>query len=485
MSKKNLLIIVTVCIIAILAVILIFYFTRTSQNEINTGFNALSAGECTVTDINNLVSTSLLALKVKLIFTTTAVVVSLLILLLMLIRSNRTLITSLEKRTKDVEKHEHKLKKAVEQLMKFQEAVEHSSDLMIITDAEGVVIYANRAVKDVTGFAPEETIGRKAGSKTLWGGNMPTTVYEDLWKTIKIDKKTYHGEFENKKKGGKKYIAESSITPILDENKEVKFFIAVERDITKAKEIDRMKTEFISLASHQLRTPLSAIKWYLELLLSGDMGKLTAKQIDFLTTIDQSNNRMVVLVNTLLNISRIESGKIVVESEPVLLLTLIQSVLTELEKKISAKKLAIQVDVGIEVGAVNTDPKLIRNVYLNLISNAIKYSPDESQIKITVKVDGDEVLSTVEDNGYGIPVDDQENIFQRFFRASNAVKIETDGTGLGLYLAKDIVNTCGGKIWFESELNKGTKFYFTLPYKINAQSSHQKTENSQPINSLV
>jgi signal transduction histidine kinase len=225
-----------------------------------------------------------------------------------------------------------------------------------------------------------------------------------------------------------------------------------------------MKTEFISLASHQLRTPLSAMKWFLEMLLHGDAGKLNDEQTEFVNNIDQSNNRMIELVNSLLNVSRIESGRIIIEPKPTNLKDLVEEVLTEVKTQYKAKKQTVIFNIHNALPLIPLDQKLIRQVYLNLLTNAMKYSPPESEIIIFISKENDKIVSQITDSGYGIPKNEQSHIFTKFYRATNAIKKETEGNGLGLYLVQSIIESSGGKIWFTSDENqKGTSFYFTIP----------------------
>lgn len=366
-------------------------------------------------------------------------------------------------RTWELQSQKETSESLAEDLKKFQLAVENASDQIVITDPDAKILYANKSLEKTTGFVVDEILGKNPGK--LWGGVMKKPYFKKMWKTIKEEKKTFTSELRNKRKNGQEYFAAISITPILDETGNVRFFVGLERDITKAKEVDKMKTEFISVASHQLRTPLSAIKWFSEMLLSGDAGKPTKEQNEFLQQIYDSNDRMIDLVNALLNVSRIEQGRIAIEPKPTNLLKLVDEVIIELTPKIKERKLKITVSKHQQLPKVSIDPKLIRQVYANLLSNAVKYTPNKGEITVFVSRKGKEIISQVSDTGYGIPKGQQKRVFTRFFRADNIRKISTDGTGLGLYIVKSVIDSSGGKIWFKSEEGKGTTFWFTLPVK--------------------
>ena len=354
---------------------------------------------------------------------------------------------------------------AANELEKFKKAVDNSTDHIAITDPDGIVVYANPATAKLTGYSVAEIIGKKVGSKTLWGGQMPLFFYQKLWKTIKIDKKPFSGEIYNHRKNGQRYISDAHIYPILNSQSEVVFFVGIERDATVAREIDRMKTEFVSFASHQLRTPLSAMKWFSEMLLSGDAGKLNSQQSEFVTNIYQSNERMIKLVKNLLDISRIESGRIIIDPAPTDVSKLINDIVAEVNLKATEKQQKIIIEISPKLPLINLDPELIKNVYQNLLTNAIKYTPKKGKITISIVKKGLDIISQVTDSGYGIPKDELLHIFEKFFRASNIQKIETEGTGLGLYIVKSVVESSGGKVGVKSIENIGSTFWFSLPIK--------------------
>ena len=376
-------------------------------------------------------------------------------------KTKRVMLNVLE----DVQEERSRAESLAFDLEKFKIALDGTSDHVVITDSNGIALYANAGLKRITGFSPEEVLGKKVGTKELWGGKMSPEFYEDLWRTIKIEKKPFVGEITNKRKDGTPYQALSSISPIMNKHGVLEFFIGIERDITKEKEIDSAKTEFVSLASHQLRTPLSAINWYTEMLLSEDAGAITDMQREYLGEVSRGSRRMVELVNALLNVSRIELGTFAVQPEPTDVVELARDVINELKSKILEKKLRIEEVYAENLPKMMVDPKLTRIVFQNLLTNAVKYTPEEGKISISIAMSADKTMFTiaVSDTGYGIPKEDQSRIFTKLFRASNIREKETDGTGLGLYIIKSIVEHSGGTVTFESEEGKGTTFTLTLP----------------------
>lgn len=228
--------------------------------------------------------------------------------------------------------------------------------------------------------------------------------------------------------------------------------------------LDLAKDEFVSIASHQLRTPLTALKGYAGMLLDGDAGPINDKQREYLTEIKKANDRMINLITALLNVSRIDLGVFVVEPVPVNIEKIAESVLKESGMRITDKNLAITANFEKGLPAINADLNIIRMILQNLLSNAVKYTPPGGKITFNIKKDGQNILISIADTGYGIPENVQSKIFTKMFRADNARVKDPDGTGLGLYIIKETIEKTGGKIWFESPgENKGSTFYVTIP----------------------
>lgn len=384
----------------------------------------------------------------------------------------------------DVKEERNRAESLASDLKKFKIALDGTFDHVVITDPNGIVLYANAGLERITGFSREEVLGKKVGTKELWGGNMSQEFYEELWRTIKVEKKPFTGEISNTRKDGVAYQALSSISPIVSKNGVLEFFVGIERDITKEREIDSAKTEFVSLASHQLRTPLSAINWYTEMLLSGDAGALTDVQREYLEEVSHGSHRMVELVNALLNVSRIELGTFAVQPEPTDIITLAQDVIKELKPKILEKNFHVEEKFSENLPKMNVDPKLTRIVFQNLLTNAVKYTPPGGTISISVAMNQDGKIFTISvaDTGYGIPKEDWPRIFTKLFRASNICEKETDGTGLGLYIIKSIIEHSDGTVAFKSEEGKGTTFTITLPVSgMHQQEGNKQIEWKEPL----
>jgi signal transduction histidine kinase len=254
------------------------------------------------------------------------------------------------------------------------------------------------------------------------------------------------------------------------QNQEVGAKMLIRKDLElvraneKLRELDTIKSNFISVAAHQLRTPLTCIKWTIDMILGGSLGPLTTEQRGFLMKGYESNERMIILVNDMLVADRAESDRMQYQFAPLQIVDLMDNVLYEVTALANKKNITIDVAPrSTPLPRVTVDAEKIRAVLQNLLENAIKYTPEGGKINVTTSSTPESIKVAIKDTGIGIPEEQQKNIFSRFFRAPNAIKIQTDGSGLGLFITKSIVEKHGGKIWFESTQGQGTTFYFTLP----------------------
>ena len=233
----------------------------------------------------------------------------------------------------------------------------------------------------------------------------------------------------------------------------------------KLKELDDMKTDFISIASHQLRTPLTAIKGYTSMMLEGSYGEIPEKQKGIIEKVFQSAQRLIYIVNDLLDISRIEQGRFSISLEPIKVANVLKDVVEELQQNAKSKNLSLELVVAPEHvdATASADFNKIRQVFLNVIDNAIKYT-NEGYVRVSVQQRANDVLMSVKDSGLGISEVSMKNLFQKFSRAKGVTKLHTDGSGLGLFIVKKIMEAHGGSVWAESEgEGKGSQFYVSIP----------------------
>lgn len=369
-----------------------------------------------------------------------------------------------------------KLNTVVEkQKTKLQAILSSMGEGLIVLDEKGKVQMINHVAGGLLRQVPENLIGKNLFNLVLFD-------YEDRIKKRPIKEIIFdivnNPDIVNISVAdrlycqlgkGKRVPVTMVIAPLMHDYEVNKMVVILIKDASVEASLDQAKIEFVSLASHQLRTPLSTMSWYAEMMLDGDAGKLTKKQKEFLHEIHASNKRMTELVNSLLNVSRVELGTYAVNPEPTKIQDVAKSMLIELLPQMENKKIKLIKSVAKNIPKINIDPSLVRIIFQNLLTNAIKYAPDDSEVdlKLSLKKGKSKRTSVVKievtDNGYGIPKDEQPKIFTKLFRATNAQKKSADGNGLGLYLVKQIVDHADGKIWFESQENKGTTFYVELP----------------------
>jgi CheY-like chemotaxis protein/two-component sensor histidine kinase len=237
----------------------------------------------------------------------------------------------------------------------------------------------------------------------------------------------------------------------------------VYRDVTLEREVDRMKSEFVSLVSHELRTPLTSIKGFTEMVLDGDAGEINEEVEEYLTIVFNNAERLVSLVNDLLDLSRIESGRIQLKLETVDLTGIIGAVTTTLQHKIAEKGQTLAVNIDPQATAVTADHDKLVQVVTNYVSNAHKYTQPGGDLRIDVSRQDGFARVAVSDNGFGISAADQERLFTRFYRVDSSITREVGGTGLGLSIVKDLVELHGGQVSVRSAEGEGSTFAFTVP----------------------
>lgn len=372
---------------------------------------------------------------------------------------------------------EMKLKELSDEIMsekqKMEAILRDMGDAVFVTDHEKKIILVNKALESLFGLSGEELLGKNISEALTLSYESSGKKPEDILNTVfekKIQAKPAETLILNKKDGSR-LLVDGIASPITDESKKLIGTVWVFRDVTKEREIDKMKTDFVSLASHQLRSPLTGIKWFIELLTSDTAKIPPEKAQEYLRNIGKSNERLIALVSDLLITAKIENGEVKKVTTDCSLGGLLQDALDDQKIILQDKNITV---LGLEKippeWNVEVDSVQLTQVFGNLINNAASYSPEGSQIELGAELLDGQVKIFVRDHGLGIPVAQQAKIFNKFYRGDNVAKTIA-GSGLGLYVAKNMVDSHGGKIWFESEEGRGTTFFVELPLKQNHNST--------------
>lgn len=363
--------------------------------------------------------------------------------------SRRALINILE----DVEAAKER---AEEEKNKTLAIITNFADGLLVFDRGNKLILVNQKAEDFFNIKSENLIGQPFSELGAFPALLP--LINLIGKEIK---EVFRKELTIKED----LTMEVSTIPLIS-RKEKLGTIIILHDVTREKTIEKMKTEFVSLAAHQLRTPISAIKWTLRMLLDGDLGAITDEQRDFIEKTYRSNERMTNLINDLLNVTRIEEGRYLHRPTLSDIEPIVQSVINSYGDEIKRKNLKLIFKKPEEkLPEVKVDIEKIKLVIENLLDNAIRYTPIGGEITVSLKLREKEIEFSVKDTGVGIPKDQQERVFTKFFRGINITRLETEGSGLGLFITKNIIKAHGGRIWFKSEEGRGATFFFTLPVK--------------------
>lgn len=345
--------------------------------------------------------------------------------------------------------------------------LEAIADGVLVTDQNGEITLFNHSAESMLGLKRAEVVGKPINHFTelINGITMAWVDTINAWmeNPDQINPMNTFSEQVGLENGS---VLSVNLAPVMNNNK---FYgtVSVFRDITHLIEVDRLKSEFVATVSHELRTPMTSIKGYVDILLMGVAGDLSQQQLRFLRVVQQNTERLTILVNDLLDLSRIESGQVELSFEPLDLHHLVDEIMLDVNRLsiVENKNMHFNIDLPSEIPHILGDLERIRQIFINLLGNAFQYTPPNGKVNIRARKIGDEVQIDIKDNGIGIPPKDQERIFDRFYRGENNMVITTAGTGLGLSIVAKLINMHHGRIWVSSSgiEGEGSTFSFTLP----------------------
>lgn len=364
---------------------------------------------------------------------------------------------SLEKKVKE---KTAQLREEMEKVRKFQQALAASSEaIIILSHPELTVTYVNPSWSRLTGYSSSEVLGKRMEYSRATKTDQK--IIDGLRNAMHAGQMFHSEEFVLQKKDGTEYAAELTMYPVykeeeLDANR-VLFFVCIHRDITRKKRSEEAKNEFVSLASHQLRTPLTEIRWALS---SMEREQLTDEQKEMVETAHEASSHMAETIKAMLTISHIETGEMNLDLTDMNLCSAIDDIVRLYDGEKHKKKIKLTVECANNIH-MRTDEQLFKEVVGNLLINAYKYTLSGGKVSIIAKEEKDHIHLDVTDTGCGIPLQDQEHIAQKFFRASNIV--DQEGSGLGLHMSYSLMRLLGGTIAFTTQENTGTTFSLTFP----------------------
>jgi hypothetical protein len=356
---------------------------------------------------------------------------------------------------------------------------EHVPVGIVLVDREGLVVDVNPALSSITGYGADELVG--SGLSLLVGPDQPTRI-EEIRVLIRAlfsgETTSFHFEQPFATKDGRSICLEVTVSVMRDEQGEPLELVAVVQDVTSRKDAERLKDEFVSVTSHELRTPLTSIRGALGLLAGGVVGDLPDSAQRMLDVAVVSTDRLIRLINDILDLERLTSGKLSLSLEACDAAGLVSRAVEEIRG--AADALGVEVRAASVDGRVWADPDRILQTLTNLVGNAIKFSPRSATVEVSATVEGDHVRFTVEDHGPGIPADQLETVFERFRQVDSSDSRTKGGTGLGLAICRTIVEQHGGRIWAESVLGAWTKLSFTLPVVADLEEENPEDRLGEP-----
>ncbi len=373
------------------------------------------------------------------------------------------------------EELEEKVALRTAELQKLSSAVEQNPASIVITSRDGTIEYVNPRFVEMTGYTLDEAVGQN--SRILKTGVHDDVFYENLWQTV-LAGELWQGDFCNRKKNGETYWEHALIAPVRGSKGEITHFVAIKEDITEsrraaeelraakdaAEAANRAKSDFLANMSHELRTPLNSVIGFSGVLTKEFYGKLNEKQSEYVRYIEESGKHLLGLINDILDLSKVEAGKMKLEAATVTLTDVIQASVTMLKERALKHDIRLSVEIGAGVEeTIEADERKVKQILFNLLSNAVKFTPEGGSVTLEASKEDDAVRICVSDTGIGIKAEDMSKLFTEFTQLESTYTKKYEGTGLGLALTKKLVELHGGRIWVESEEGIGSRFYFTLP----------------------
>ncbi len=339
----------------------------------------------------------------------------------------------------------------------FPQLADASPDPILITDTAARIYYVNPAWEKLTGYSLEEVRGENP--RFLKSGKTPIRVYRNLWKHLIKGLTFTTRDVINRKKNGEEFHVHATYFPIKKNGQNI-FYVQTLHDITRLIEVEKQKDAFIGIASHELKTPITTLLAYSQILEKRLSQKGDKKDLYLLANIIRETKRLASLIDDLLNVSRLESGKLPFRPEELDINKLVKQVVMDFQYATQTHRIKIE---GSIHGQVVGDKNRIEQVLTNLLTNAIKYSPNASNVFVNLSNNNNHAVVSIQDFGFGIASEDQANIFKRFYRTKDKEDGKITGFGLGLYITSEIIRKHRGKIWVESKKGKGSIFSFSLP----------------------
>ena len=375
----------------------------------------------------------------------------------------RQKIEELELAKKELEKYSHNLEELVEERTadlkqsnaKLEGLFNYCADGILIINEDGIIEQVNPACENMIGHIGSKLIGASIDDFLF---NKKTVISKELYQ-LEASELMLRDFYIKNPFANSEMPVEVNFARINPED-DYKKFVGVIRDVTEQKKADKLRDDFIATLTHDLRTPLLAAIQTLKFFLDGALGELTEQQKLLLSTMHKSNEDLLGLVNALLEVYKYDADKLVLTKTNFNIYDLVYQVYEELLPLAKSKNIDFSIDTDLTDTEINADRSELRRVICNLCGNAINYTQEGGKVTITLKVEANDLIFSVSDNGSGIPQEDIPNLFQRFSQGTS--KKRSTGTGLGLYLSRQIIESHGGKIWLESVLNKGSEFSFLL-----------------------